>query len=64
MSGMSYTRTRHIAAALVGIATLLALLAACALPTTEPATPTPMPQPLRLTIVHTNDNRGQTDPCG
>jgi hypothetical protein len=28
------------------------------------ATPLPTPAPLRLVILHTNDNWGETEPCG
>jgi len=33
------------------------------LPTPVP-TPTPTPAPLQLVVLHTNDNWGETEPCG
>ena len=45
----------------------VASLAACsALPTTPAATANPAerPKPVELTVLHTNDTNGYTDPCG
>ncbi|MBN1660086.1 MAG: hypothetical protein JXA93_16920 [Anaerolineae bacterium] len=38
-------------------------LAPTAAPTPTP-TPTPLPDPLPLVVLHTNDNWGETEPCG
>jgi hypothetical protein len=43
------------------------LSAATALTTPMPKTtdtPVPTPAPLRLVVLHTNDNWGETEPCG
>jgi 2',3'-cyclic-nucleotide 2'-phosphodiesterase (5'-nucleotidase family) len=55
---------RRVACQLLAALGLLGLLLGCAAPATPTATPTPTREPLRLTILHTNDTWGQTDPCG
>jgi hypothetical protein len=38
-----------------------------AAPTSPPqssSTPAPTPAPIQLTVLHTNDNWGETEPCG
>jgi hypothetical protein len=55
-------------ASLPAVATDGVALSATAMPTKvmPTATPTtrPTPEPIRLVVLHTNDNWGETEPCG
>ena len=58
MTGSRFTHILRVA----GLMLALRLLAGCVASPTP--TPTPTPPPLHLTVLHTNDTKGQTDPCG
>jgi len=64
MTSSRPVRSLCVAGLVVAALGLLGLLAGCIAPATPTPTPTPTPPPLHLTILHTNDTRGQTDPCG
>ena len=64
MTRSHFTHLHRRIGLLMAVLGLLGLLAACAAPAVPTPAPTPTAQPLRLTILHTNDTHGQTDPCG
>lgn len=52
------------AAAWSGVVAGGLLVAGCGSGTAATPEPTPLPEPIALTVLHTNDNWGETKPCG
>jgi hypothetical protein len=51
-------------AAVAAMAVLGAAAGGCDGGMAATAEPTPLPDPISLTVLHTNDNWGETKPCG
>jgi 2',3'-cyclic-nucleotide 2'-phosphodiesterase (5'-nucleotidase family) len=55
---------RSLASALATAAVAVAGLTACVPGSAVEPMPTATPEPIEVTILHTNDNWGETKPCG